>query len=293
MTRKTTLTALALTLAAPALMGAEGDGCNSPAFNRDPAPDMQGSWALSYDDSLDVTVDIGGAVYEQSLGLEGGIISLNHEGMPFEFNLDCTREEIVCPSEAFPRTVDVVQRNETFPRRMFVQIPRQECDSPLVAPNPSECGQDTGNPDCEMVCMGELVTRTQRALRGDQQSRRPFRRAPRRGRRDERHQLRPARSVDGASRPLDERRPRDEHLGGRRADQRVGDHRAIRGMPLGRRSQRRRHPRGHCRRRHDHIHHRIHGPTGFDGVGLERRGALLARSTPIIVFVSPESDSGA
>ena len=160
MIRKTTITTIALALSAPALMGAEGDGCNSPAFNRDPAPDMQGSWALAYDDSLDVTVDIGGAVYEQSIGLEGGIISLNHEGMPFEFNLDCTREEIVCPSEAFPATVDVVQRNETFPRRMFVQIPRQECDSPLVAPNPSECGQDTGNPDCEMVCMGDLVTRT-------------------------------------------------------------------------------------------------------------------------------------
>ena len=59
----------ALALALPALTGAQGDGC--AANSRSPAPDVAGSWDITYDDMLDVEIRIGGAVYNEVLVSSG------------------------------------------------------------------------------------------------------------------------------------------------------------------------------------------------------------------------------
>ena len=141
----------------PLLMGAKGCTANSTSE----APDASGSWAIAYDDSLGVEVTIGGAVYTETLGAAGGSFTIDHDGLPITFDLDCARPEIVCPSEAWPATVDIEHRNDRFPHRMWVRMPRQECPGSLVDAAPEDCGAGTQNPDCDQVCDSELQTVTQ------------------------------------------------------------------------------------------------------------------------------------
>lgn len=143
-------------------MGAGGDeeggrGCGS-LFSKSPAPDMVGTYAVEYDDSLFVEVTIGGAVYTAEVGAQGGTVEIEHNGQPLHFDLDCAREEVVCPSEVWPTEVDVEQRNPDFPHQVHLLLPVLECDGELRAPEDDACGEGTDNPDCEDVCDGDMVT---------------------------------------------------------------------------------------------------------------------------------------
>lgn len=151
----------AIVLALPALGGAQGDGC--AANSQSPAPDVAGDWDITYDDTIEVEITVGGAVYQETLGAAGGVINLTHEGMPLSFELDCERPEVVCPSEAWPEQVLVEQRNTQFEHRMIVTLPTQSCDGELLAAEPGECGPGTNNPDCDDVCEGNVtVSETER-----------------------------------------------------------------------------------------------------------------------------------
>lgn len=149
------ITAVALLAASPLLTGARGDGC--AAGSRSPAPDVTGTWAITYDDTLDVTIQIGGAVYEQQIGVQGGLITIDHEGQPLTFDLDCSRPEILCPSEAWPGQVTIEQRNTVYEHQMIVTLPTQRCTGALVEPAPDQCGPGTNNEACDSVCTGDVV----------------------------------------------------------------------------------------------------------------------------------------
>jgi hypothetical protein len=149
------LSALVLVAASPLLLGARGDGC--AASSRSPAPDVSGQWAITYDDTLDVEIAIGGAVYHEQIGVQGGVITIDHDGQPLTFDLDCARPEVLCPSEAWPATVRIEQRNLEFRHRMIVNLPTQRCSGQLIDADPAECGPGTNNEACEQVCDGEVV----------------------------------------------------------------------------------------------------------------------------------------
>ncbi|PKN22310.1 MAG: hypothetical protein CVU65_15320 [Deltaproteobacteria bacterium HGW-Deltaproteobacteria-22] len=136
-------------------MGAKGDGCS--AVSKSPAPDVTGVWDITYDDTLDVTITVGGAVYERTLGVQGGLIEITHEGQPLTFDLDCERPEVICPSEAWPGTVEIEQRNTALLHQMIVTLPKTECLGVMVTPAPADCGEGTLNPDCDQVCDGEIT----------------------------------------------------------------------------------------------------------------------------------------
>ena len=144
-------------LALPFTLGARGDGC--AANSRSPAPDVTGDWAIAYDDTIGVEIDIGGAHYEEEIPATGGTVDIVHDGIDLSFDLDCSRPEIVCPSEAWPEQVSVEQRNEELEHRMIFTLPTQGCDGTLRAPDQDECGEGTLNPDCETVCDGDIVVR--------------------------------------------------------------------------------------------------------------------------------------
>ncbi|MEM9492235.1 MAG: hypothetical protein AAGC55_24015 [Myxococcota bacterium] len=144
-----------LAAALPMLLGARGDGC--AANSTSPAPDVSGNWAITYDDTLDVEVRIGGAVYQAQLGAQGGVISIEHEGQPITFDLDCSRPDILCPSEAWPAEVAIEQRNQQFEHRMIVTLPEQICSGSLIPADPAECGPGTLNESCDDVCDGEIA----------------------------------------------------------------------------------------------------------------------------------------
>ncbi len=105
-------------------------------------PDVTGNWALSWDNNMDVTITIGGAVYEESLGAQGGVMTIDHEGTPITFELDCSLDVVVCPSEVWPAHMELEQRDEHFPRNVYMTIPISECDGQLTATDPADCSPE-------------------------------------------------------------------------------------------------------------------------------------------------------
>ncbi|MDX2087685.1 MAG: hypothetical protein SFX73_07540 [Kofleriaceae bacterium] len=139
----------------PLLMGAKGDGC--AAGSTSPAPDVAGNWAIDYDDTIGVEVKIGGAHYSAELGASGGSFTINHAGTPYTFDLDCARPDIVCPSEAWPAQVVIEQRDLQHQHQMIVNLPQASCDVPLTRPAVGTCGAGTSNPNCDLVCEGDIT----------------------------------------------------------------------------------------------------------------------------------------
>jgi hypothetical protein len=140
-------------------MGAQGDGC--AANSTSPAPDVTGTWDITYDDTIGIEVKIGEAHYTAELGAGGGAFTINHNGMPFTFNLDCARADVVCPSEAWPTRVLVEQRDINRQHQMIVNLPQASCMGPLTKPAVGTCGAGTSNPNCDLVCDGGITVKTE------------------------------------------------------------------------------------------------------------------------------------
>ncbi|MCC7539825.1 MAG: hypothetical protein IT379_26620 [Deltaproteobacteria bacterium] len=148
-----------LVLAVPLLGGARGDGC--AAGSKSPAPNVGGPWDIRYDDRIGVEITIGGATYTEQLGAAGGTFTITHEGRPITFNLDCARPEVICPSEGWPATVDLDQRDPAHPHQFWANLPTQYCDGTMVEAKPEDCGNGTNNPNCDDVCDGEVRVRNE------------------------------------------------------------------------------------------------------------------------------------
>ena len=159
---KTLHLALSCLPALPFMMGAQGDGC--AAGSTSPAPDVRGTWAIDYDDAIGVEVKIGGAVYTHELGAAGGSFTITHQGRPYAFNLDCARPDIVCPSEAWPGRVVLEQRDIDHQHQMIVNLPSATCTGALTKPAPGTCGAGTSNPNCDLICNGNVALHTNPAF---------------------------------------------------------------------------------------------------------------------------------
>ncbi len=146
----------------PLVMGAQGDGC--AAGSSSPAPDVRGTWAITYDNQIGVEVKLGGATYTAELGPQGGAFTIDHQGTPYTFDLDCTRPEIVCPGEAWPDQVVIEQRNVQKQHQMVVDLPSAQCTGALAQPDPGTCGTGTTNPNCDLVCDDAITVETHQAF---------------------------------------------------------------------------------------------------------------------------------
>jgi hypothetical protein len=132
-----------------------GDGGEFAAGNtRRGAPDVRGAWALAWQDDLEVAITIGGTTYSETLGPQGGLLTLDHDGRPFTFDLDCSRQAVVCPSEVWPERVTFDQDLSFFPRNVYVTIPSHACDGDLVDVDPAACGPEAET--CQQ-CDGDTV----------------------------------------------------------------------------------------------------------------------------------------
>lgn len=150
------------TLALPLLLGA--DGCGGSFGSTEAAPEVAGAWDVAYADRFQVEVTLGGAHYAASVPTEGGVVHVDHGGVGFDFEIDCSRPEVICPSEVWPERVTIDQRDATYRHRMWVTIPTQTCSVALTTPAASECGEGTTNPDCEPVCDGDVTTGSREAF---------------------------------------------------------------------------------------------------------------------------------
>lgn len=143
-------------------MAAKGDGC--AANSTSPAPDVRGTWDIAYDNQIGVEVTIGGAVYDAELGAAGGQFTITHDGHPYTFDLDCARPDIVCPGEAWPNKVVIDQRDVSKQHQMVVDLPSASCDGSHEQPAPGSCGTGTTNPNCDLVCDGDITVETAEAF---------------------------------------------------------------------------------------------------------------------------------
>ncbi len=150
--------ALLVTALTPVLGGATGGGCG-PLVSESPAPDVAGAWSIDYENDLHIKATLGGSVYTAKTGAQGGAITIDHQGQPFTFELDCAKPEVICPTEVWPAEVTASQRNKQFLHRMFVEIPVQTCDGRVLKAEERQCGEGTSNPDCDDICDGELETK--------------------------------------------------------------------------------------------------------------------------------------
>jgi hypothetical protein len=66
-------------------------------------PDVSGAWDISYDNDLEVTITLGGVAHSTTLGTAGGVVLIDNNGTPFQFDLNRDRPAISCPSECGPR----------------------------------------------------------------------------------------------------------------------------------------------------------------------------------------------
>jgi hypothetical protein len=153
---------LFLALPLPLLVAAKGDGC--AVNSTSPAPDVRGTWAIAYDNMIGIEVKIGGAVYNAELGAAGGSFTINHQGKPYTFDLDCARPDVVCPGEAWPNQVIVEQRDIDKQHQMVVDLPSAQCSGSLTQPAPGTCGAGTSNPNCDLVCGGDVTIKTAEAF---------------------------------------------------------------------------------------------------------------------------------
>ena len=63
--------------------------------------DFAGTWDLTYDDSIEVTVRVGERELSARVGSEGGRVTLADGGV--DFAIDCSRDDVTCPAEVWPR----------------------------------------------------------------------------------------------------------------------------------------------------------------------------------------------
>lgn len=107
-------------------------------------PDVGGTWSLTFADDLSVEVDIGGEVYNPSLGGGADTVTVTHDGMPVSYSVDCSRDLIVCPSELLPSTITLVQPRSD-PRSIQLQVTESQC---------------RGGEVTEGMCTGTLIEST-------------------------------------------------------------------------------------------------------------------------------------
>ncbi|MBI5501060.1 MAG: hypothetical protein HY907_12515 [Deltaproteobacteria bacterium] len=159
----TALMAAAVLCLAPGRCGTSAEGF----FSGDPAPDLRGSWQVTYDDSIAVEINVGGSTYTGTIAGTHGTVSFTHDGNPVELNLDCSTPFVRCPSEIFPATVTFEQRNfENRPHQVHMTVKEVQCTGTMRLPVEAdgECGGDTGlSCDVEM-CDGTVIEQSNAAL---------------------------------------------------------------------------------------------------------------------------------
>lgn len=132
-------------------------------FSGDPAPDLRGEWAVTYDDTLNVEINVGGQVYSGSVMGTAGSFEFTHEGETYTFELDCAEPALICPSEVFAETVTLEQRRfEDAPHQVHMPAAETRCVGRSRAPDEAagECGGETDIPCDVEICEG-TVTETE------------------------------------------------------------------------------------------------------------------------------------
>lgn len=94
----------ALTLAALVCLSGCGKGIAGGL-----TPDFAGVWDVTYDDSVEVEFTLGEQHISSRIDEVGGQVSVRDAGVALDLEVDCTRPELVCPSEVWPRELSLLK----------------------------------------------------------------------------------------------------------------------------------------------------------------------------------------
>jgi hypothetical protein len=75
-----------------------------------PRPDLSGVWDVTYDDFLVAELRLGEHVHRTRLAPSGGRITASLAGVAVDVEIDCSRDELVCPSEVWPAELALTNR---------------------------------------------------------------------------------------------------------------------------------------------------------------------------------------
>lgn len=70
-------------------------------------PDFAGVWDVTYDDAVEVAFTLGEQHVSSRVDEVGGQVSVRDAGVALDLEVDCTRPELVCPSEVWPRELSL------------------------------------------------------------------------------------------------------------------------------------------------------------------------------------------
>lgn len=161
--KKVRLVTTLVVLALAAVFGMAPGRCGMAAegfFSDLPAPDVRGTWEVTYDDQVDVEIDLGGALYVGTITGASGSVGFTHDGTPLALDLDCDDPLVTCPSELFPAEVLLEQRRfQDAPHQVHMVVSDQECDGVMRLPDPNlgECGGETGVDCTDEICDGDVI----------------------------------------------------------------------------------------------------------------------------------------
>jgi hypothetical protein len=90
-------------------LGALSSGCDRTAASG-LSPDFAGEWDVTYDDSMRFELRLGGQLQRSELAEPGGqVVLIGDAGAALELDVDCTRPDLVCPAEVWPRELVLTQ----------------------------------------------------------------------------------------------------------------------------------------------------------------------------------------
>ncbi|MFH1435271.1 MAG: hypothetical protein ABIJ56_06110 [Pseudomonadota bacterium] len=166
--KKKTAIIMAAAVMATLSIGARkcGEGINN-WFSENPAPDVTGDWNVTYDDEISVEIDIGGEVYSDVIGAEGGTITFTHDGNEVSLDLDCSKDWIQCPSEVYADQVTLEQRRfQEKPHQVHMTITEIGCATELREPVEAdgECDSDDPKRPCDIMICDEPAEETKTTI---------------------------------------------------------------------------------------------------------------------------------
>jgi len=101
-------------LVATALVALAGSSGCTKSFAAAPRPDLSGVWDVVYDDYLDATLRVGERVQRIRLGRDGGHVVASDSKVTIELDIDCSRDELLCPNEVWPGELALTNRVGDF-----------------------------------------------------------------------------------------------------------------------------------------------------------------------------------
>jgi len=84
-------------------------GCDKARSRAPSVPNFAGTWDVTFDDALDVQLQIGSETVRARLAESGGTLEFGDGGAEHSLAIDCTASDLVCPAEAMPRELTTQQ----------------------------------------------------------------------------------------------------------------------------------------------------------------------------------------